>query len=71
MTQFLTNLVRVPLMEEPGTRYRYSEGTSVLGRLVEIWSGKPFAVFLDERIVRPLRMTDTMFWAGPRSSARD
>ena len=71
MTQFIANLVRVPLMEEPGTRYRYSEGTTVLGRLVEIWSGKPFEVFLEERIFRPLRMTDTMFWAaGPDPRAR-
>ena len=71
MAQFIANLVRVPLMEDPGTRYRYSEGTTVLGRLVEIWSGKPFEVFLDERIFRPLRMTDTMFWAAtPEQRAR-
>ena len=71
MAQFIANLVRVPLMEDPGTRYRYSEGTSVLGRLVEIWSGKPFEVFLEERIFRPLRMTDTMFWAAtPETRAR-
>ena len=71
MTQFIANLVRVPLMEDPGTRYRYSESTTVLGRLVEIWSGKPFEVFLEERIFRPLRMTDTMFWAAtPEQRAR-
>ena len=71
MAQFIANLVRVPLMEEPGTRYRYSEGTTVLGRLVEIWSGKAFEVFLEERIFRPLRMTDTMFWAAtPDARAR-
>jgi CubicO group peptidase (beta-lactamase class C family) len=64
MAQFIANLVRVPLMEEPGTRYRYSEGTTVLGRLVEVWSGKPFEEFLEARIFRPLRMTDTMFWAA-------
>jgi CubicO group peptidase (beta-lactamase class C family) len=64
MAQFIANLVRVPLMEEPGTRYRYSEGTTVLGRLVEIWSGKPFEVFLSERVFRPLGMIDTMFWAA-------
>jgi len=64
MAQFIANVVRVPLMEEPGTRFRYSEGTTVLGRLVEIWSGKPFERFLEERIFRPLRMTDSMFWAG-------
>ncbi len=71
MAQFIANLVRVPLMEDPGTRYRYSEGTTVLGRLVEIWSGKPFEAFLNERIFRPLRMTDTMFWAAtPDQRAR-
>ena len=71
MSQFVANLVRVPLMEDPGTRYRYSEGTTVLGRLVEIWSGKPFEVFLSERLFRPLRMTDTMFWAAtPDERAR-
>jgi len=71
MSGFIANLVRVPLMEDPGTRYRYSEGTTVLGRLVEIWSGKPFEVFLDERVFRPLRMTDTMFWAAtPDTRAR-
>ena len=71
MTQFIANLVRVPLMEDPGTRFRYSESTTVLGRLVEIWSGKPFELFLEERIFRPLRMTDTMFWAAtPEQRAR-
>jgi CubicO group peptidase (beta-lactamase class C family) len=71
MAQFIGNLVRVPLMEDPGTRYRYSESTTVVGRLVEVWSGKPFEAFLDERIFRPLRMTDTMFWtATPEQRAR-
>ena len=71
MAQFIANLVRVPLMEEPGTRYRYSEGTTVLGRLVEIWSGQSFEDFLAARIFRPLRMTDTMFWAAtPDQRAR-
>ena len=41
-------------MEDPGTRYRYSESPTVLGRLVEIWSGKPFDVFLNERVFSPL-----------------
>lgn len=63
MDTFIANLVRVPLMEDPGTRYRYSEGSSVLGRLVEVWSGQPFEVFLEERIFKPLKMHDTMFWA--------
>ena len=69
LPQFVANVVRVPLMEEPGSRYRYSESPTVLGRLVEVWSGKPFEVFLNERILGPLRMSDTTFWA--QSDARN
>ncbi len=47
-------------MEDPGTRYRYSEGTTVVGRLVEIWSGQPFDVFVDDQILKPLGMSDTI-----------
>jgi CubicO group peptidase (beta-lactamase class C family) len=70
LSQFVTKITRAPLMEDPGTRFRYSEGTTVLGRLVEIWSGKPFDVFLDERIFKPLGMTDTSFWVRPEQRAR-
>src|SRR5207244_340266 len=70
LPQFVANIVRVPLMEDPGTRYRYSEGTTVLGRLVEIWSGKPLDVCLDERVFRPLGMIDTGFWVRDDQRAR-
>jgi CubicO group peptidase (beta-lactamase class C family) len=62
LPQFIANIVRVPLMEDPGTRFRYSEGTTVLGRLVEIWSGQPLDRVFEERIFGPLAMTDTGFW---------
>ena len=70
MDQFIANLVRVPLMEDPHSRYRYSEATTVLGRLVEIWSGVPFDRFLEERVLRPLGMEDTTFWVQPASRDR-
>jgi len=70
LPQYVGNLARVPLMEDPGVRYRYSEGTTVLGRLVEIWSGKPFDVFLTERVLRPLGLVDTGFWAAGDQRAR-
>ena len=70
MATFLANVVRVPLMEDPGTRYRYSEATTVLGRLVEIWSGKPFDEFLAGRVFKPLRMIDTGFVVRPDQLAR-
>ena len=70
LPQFVGNITRAPLMEDPGTRYRYSESSTVLGRLVEIWSGRPFDVFLNERIFKPLAMTDTMFWADADRRSR-
>ncbi len=69
LPQFVTNITRVPLMEDPGTRYRYSESSTVLGRLVEIWSGKPFDVFLAERLFTPLAMIDTVFLDASRSAS--
>ena len=57
----MANIIRVGLLEDPGTRYRYSESTSVVGRLIEIWSGQPLDVFFDQRLIKPLKMVDTGF----------
>jgi len=65
LPQFVAKITRAPLMEDPGTRFRYSEGTTVLGRLVEIWSGQKFDTFLGDRVFKPLGMTDTGFWVRP------
>jgi CubicO group peptidase (beta-lactamase class C family) len=70
LPQFVTNITRAPLMEDPGTRFRYSEATTVLGRLVEVWTGKAFDVFVAERILRPLGMSDTSFWVEPDARGR-
>ena len=67
---FIGKITRAPLMEDPGMRFRYSEATTVLGRLVEIWSGKSFDAFLDERLFRPLKMIDTVFVVRPDQRAR-
>jgi CubicO group peptidase (beta-lactamase class C family) len=70
MSQFIENITSVPLLEDPGTRYRYSEGTTVLGALVEIWSGRPFDEFLEERVFGPLGMESTAFWVRPEDRGR-
>jgi CubicO group peptidase (beta-lactamase class C family) len=70
LPQFVRNITRVPLMEDPGTRFRYSEATTVLGRLVEIWSGEPFDRFLNRRILQPLRMDDTGFYVTAAQRSR-
>lgn len=59
------NMARVALLEDPGVRWRYSEAPTVLGRLIEIWSGMPLDRFLNERLFQPLGMVDTGFWVQP------
>jgi CubicO group peptidase (beta-lactamase class C family) len=65
LPQLMANIVRVGLMEDPGTRFRYGENTSVAGRLIEVWSGQPLDVFFDRRIFKPLQMVDTGFMVRP------
>lgn len=64
------NFARLPLAEDPGTRWRYSEAPTVVGRLIEVWSGKALDEFLDERLFQPLRMVDTGFVVRPDQRAR-
>ena len=61
LSQMVSNAARVPLFEDPGTRWRYGISTTILGRLVEIWSGMPFNEFLQERVFEPLGITDIVF----------
>lgn len=70
LPRFVEKIARAPLMEDPHTRFRYSEATTVLGRLVEIWSGQPFDDFLARRVLGPLGMHDTRFWVEPDDQAR-
>jgi CubicO group peptidase (beta-lactamase class C family) len=55
-------LAGVPLLFNPGERWEYSLGVDVLGRLVEVVSGKPLDEFLATRIFEPLGMKDTYFY---------
>jgi len=66
----MANIVRVGLMEDPGARFRYGENTSVLGRLVEVWSAMPLDAFFESRVFKPLKMIDTGFVVRPDQRAR-
>lgn len=52
----------LPLVFQPGSEWNYGVSTDVLGRVVEVISGQPLDVFLQERIFEPLGMTETAFW---------
>jgi len=51
-----------PLYFQPGEGWFYSYADDVLGRLVEVVSGKPFQQFLRERLFAPLKMNSTGFY---------
>ena len=70
LPQMVGNAARVPLFEDPGTRWRYGISTTILGRLVEVWSGMPFDEFLRRRVLEPLGMTDTVFRVDPSRADR-
>ncbi len=65
LEQMADNAARVPLFEDPGTRFRYGLSATILARLVEVWSGMPYDEFLAQHVFAPLGMTDTVFWADP------
>ena len=70
LAEFVTNLSKIPLLFEPGTKWNYSVSVDVLGRLVEVVSGKPFDQFLQERIFTPLNMSDTGFYVPANKKDR-
>jgi CubicO group peptidase (beta-lactamase class C family) len=56
------HLAALPLLFNPGERFEYSLGVDVLGRLVEVVSGKTLDEFFRTRIFEPLGMKDTEFY---------
>jgi CubicO group peptidase (beta-lactamase class C family) len=62
LEEFVTKVSQLPLRFSPGDRWEYGISTDVLGRVVEVVSGKPLGEFLNERVLTPLGMTDTGFF---------
>ncbi|RBY79541.1 serine hydrolase [Geodermatophilus sp. TF02-6] len=67
--EWLRRLATVPLAYQPGERWLYHTGASVLGVLVARAAGRPLPEVLTERVLEPLGMTSTGF--GVPESARD
>ena len=60
----------LPLMSQPGAEWNYSRSTDILGRVIEVISGKTLGAFLTERILAPLQMTETGFHTGAENAGR-
>ncbi len=57
----VSKISQMPLLYQPGTRFNYSVSTDVLGRLIERVTGQSLDVAFQERLLTPLKMTDTGF----------
>jgi len=52
----------LPLLDQPGERFRYNTGATVAGILIERVTGAPFGEVLSKRVFEPLGLTDTAFY---------
>ncbi|HEY0853054.1 MAG TPA: serine hydrolase domain-containing protein [Bradyrhizobium sp.] len=65
-----TMLAGMPLICQPGAEWNYSRSTDILGRIIEVISGKSLGAFLTERILAPLQMAETAFYTGEQNAGR-
>ncbi len=65
-----TNDAKLPLLHEPGEKWTYGAGPRILGDVIERLASQPIEMFLEERIFRPLLMSDTGYAVPPDKNAR-
>jgi CubicO group peptidase (beta-lactamase class C family) len=66
----VSRAARVPLFQDPGTEFRYGIHATIIGKLIEVWSGQPFEEYLQQNLLAPLGMTSTLFWAEGNDADR-
>jgi CubicO group peptidase (beta-lactamase class C family) len=62
--EFAERIAKLPLAEQPGTLWDYGHSTDVLGRVIEVISGKSLLQFEREKLLDPLGMLDTGFYVS-------
>jgi len=66
----MVKLAEMPLLFDPGSAWNYGLSTDLLGRLIEVVSGKPLDQYFADEIFTPLQMTDTHFYLPPSDFGR-
>ena len=59
---FAEKVSSLPLAFKPGTKWNYSVGIDIAGRLIEIISGKPLDIYMRKKLLDQLEMNDTQFF---------
>src|SRR5450631_1634866 len=62
LAEFAERIAKLPLHNQPGTLWQYGHSTDVLGRIMEIVSGKSLLAIEKEELLDPIGMTDTGFF---------
>jgi CubicO group peptidase (beta-lactamase class C family) len=62
--EFAERVAKLPLGYQPGTTWDYSYSVDILGRVIEVVSGKSLYQFEKERLLDPLGMKDTSFYVA-------
>jgi len=70
IAESVKKLAKLPLHNNPGEKFTYSEGLDVMGYLIEVVSGMPFDQYLKKHIFEPLGMNDTWFYLPSEKVSR-
>ncbi len=62
LAEFAERIAKLPLHNQPGALWQYGHSTDILGRIMEIVSGKSLLEIEKEKLLDPLGMTDTNFF---------
>ena len=68
--EWIAGLGRLPLLDQPGERWRYNTGATVAGVLIERVAGAPLAEVLGKRLFEPLGLRDTAFYVPAAKRSR-
>ncbi|HEY0810673.1 MAG TPA: serine hydrolase domain-containing protein [Longimicrobiales bacterium] len=70
LAQFADSIARIPLLFSPGSAWSYSSALEIVGRIIEVASGKTLDRFLDDELFTPLGMRETTFRMQPALQRR-
>jgi len=68
--EFAERIAQLPLQEQPGTLWDYGQSTDILGRVIEVASGKSLLQYEKDNLLDPLGMTDTTFYVTDPGNAK-
>jgi CubicO group peptidase (beta-lactamase class C family) len=63
-------MAKLPIVNEPGTKWLYGLNLEIAGVVIEVLSGMPLYVYFQKKIFEPLGMTDSYFYLPKEKESR-